>query len=572
MRKFLNLYILIIFIFCHLVTLGNNNEKSPQSKALEKEMKSGYECIDLGDYPTALKHYFNALEIAEDLKDNYSIAKAQSSLGSTYYRLQEYPKALKHLLLAEQGFRTLDSTTNDLSHVYYKLGLVHDMLPKKISKDKVLYYYNQALKFQQDSNCTDLGDIYNGFAGYYYRKHILDSVEYYAKLALKQYEICGTPQLQSAMYINIAALLNSQKRHNEAVEYNKKGIKIAEEEHIIEQLAQGYKNLAETYSYMKNYKSAYNTFVLYTEYKDSLVSEAKSRAVVEFSKQYETQEKEKQILLQKTKLNNRNKLLWIMGGVIIAGLIVSIVISYLLRSIKRQNIKLKKLNDTKNKVFSIISHDLKSTTIAQKVAIESLKPQIDALEDQNLKEYYGALQEYTEHQLNIIVNLLHWARTQTDKISYNPRLINIIQPIHEEIKLNSMAGHQKNIAITTDLPEECNVFADEQMLRIVIRNLISNAIKFTNTSGNIKVTCQCSEQNATISISDNGIGMPEETIKRIYAQEQNIDVHKGTKGEQGTGLGLVLCNNLLLRNNSKLLIERQTDKGTRVYFNLRRNP
>lgn len=560
-------------LFISILAQANDTYSSVDSlvsNSFKLQMDSGQVCIKNSDYPKALKHYFSALKLAKKSSNNLGIAQAESALGTAYYRLSEYENALKHLKLAEEDFTKLNSN-NELANVYYKIGIVYRELPKKSLKKKALFYYRKALNiYVKEGNCIELADVYNGFAGYYYMQQQLDSVEYYAKLALEKFEECGSPQEQAAMYINIAALLNSQDNYNEAVIYNKKGIGIAQKNHIISQLAQGYKNLSETYSYKNDYENAYKNVLTYIQYKDSLVSAEKNRAVAELTILYETQEKEQQIILQQEKLKNRNLLLWFLGIFSVLGFIVTFVIYRLWQSRNKQNQHLAKLNRTKDKLFSIISHDLKSPAIAQKTAMDSLKPEIEKIDNQMLKSGYDILHENVTNQVSIINNMMDWARVQTDNITYKPQTIDVINIVKEEVKLYNVAVEQKGIQLHLDLPESCIVFADRQMIAIVVRNLINNAVKFTKEKGNIIVKCHCKDGEAIVCISDDGVGMSQQQINALYTSEQRIEVGFGTKGEKGTGLGLILCKDLLERNGSRLLIDSKPQKGTSMRFSLRK--
>ncbi len=521
-----------------------------------------------GAYDKALQFYFDALQEADAKKDKVQTAFSHGAIAMVYFRLEEYDNSLEHLEKSEKIYKELN-LSEALGRLYLKYGMVYEY---QGDARAMLYYQKARVLFNADSLCSDLADTYNNIAGYYYKQQMVDSVEYYAKLALEKYKHCGTPAEQAFMYINIAALLNMQKKHEEAVEYNQKGISIAKKHDLLPQLSQGYKNLSETYSYMKKYEKAYDNCLIYMQYKDSILSSEKEETIAELTQKYKAFEKEQEILIHKNTIENRNRLLWVLGGFTVLLFFVLMIIYRLLQIRKRQNKKLRKLNQTKDRLFSIVSHDLKSPTIAQKMALENLKPQVDKIENKDLKNFFYFLEQYTDNQLNIIVNLLNWARTQTDSISFKPQNIDIVKIIKEEINLYAVAMKQKNIKLSEDLPQSCLVFADSQMIGIVIRNLLNNAVKFTGDGGCITLACKAADEQTEISISDTGIGIPREFIDKIQNQEesQSVETRRGTKGEKGTGLGLILCRDLLKRNGSRLIIRSKQGEGTVMQFVLKK--
>lgn len=186
----------------------------------------------------------------------------------------------------------------------------------------------------------------------------------------------------------------------------------------------------------------------------------------------------------------------------------------------------------------------------------------------NIKEFVEVLSDSVDNQINVVDNLMNWARVQSEKIKYNPQAIDIVSIIHEELKLYTVAIQQKSINIDVSLPKICVVKADRQMIAIVIRNLINNAMKFTNIEGNIQIFCENKRKVVSIYIKDDGVGMDKEQISALYDTEKQVKISFGTRGEKGTGLGLILCRELLEQNESCLLIDSQKGKGTTMSFAL----
>lgn len=235
--------------------------------------------------------------------------------------------------------------------------------------------------------------------------------------------------------------------------------------------------------------------------------------------------------------------------------------------IKEQEKELRDLNATKDKLFSIISHDLRNPFSAilgfSRLALKNIqKGKYDPVQKYCTQIYESANQSYI-----LLNNLLEWSRIQTGKIEFNPeeiRLTDTMQKIKDLFQTNL---EEKNISLTSSISDDMKVFADEFMIETILRNLISNAIKFTPRGGAIKVIAHQGHQDVHISVADNGVGIPRENREKLFQIESSFST-SGTTKEKGTGLGLILCKEFVEEHQGKLTIESQQDEGTTVSFNL----
>lgn len=236
--------------------------------------------------------------------------------------------------------------------------------------------------------------------------------------------------------------------------------------------------------------------------------------------------------------------------------------------LKVNNEELKHLNATKNKFFSIIAHDLKNPFQAIFGFSELLMRNFDDFDEKQRVDLLSMIKTSSESAYNLLENLLQWARTQTDRIKYNPAPINIHDLIEQNITLSLANTEKKSIAVKTEL--ECNgmAWADFNMINLVIRNLLSNAIKFTGMNGLITIKCKDYNKNqCIISIADTGIGISEENIQKLYKIDEYFST-TGTSGETGTGLGLIICKEFIEKNHGKLIVESTLNVGTSISFTL----
>ena len=229
--------------------------------------------------------------------------------------------------------------------------------------------------------------------------------------------------------------------------------------------------------------------------------------------------------------------------------------------------ELKSTNATKDKFFSIIAHDLRSPFSSLLSFSEFLVEDIETLEKAETKLFAEKIHEAAQSVFSLLENLLQWSRIQSGKIPYNPAGFNITAKINQVIKLLSNNADNKKIKIVNECLNNTVVFADDDMLSSVIQNLLSNAIKFTNTGGVIVFRSNILKDEIEISITDNGVGMKEEDIKKLFRLDAHLTTY-GTNEEKGSGLGLLLCQEMIERNRGKISVESKLGKGTTFTFTL----
>ena len=222
---------------------------------------------------------------------------------------------------------------------------------------------------------------------------------------------------------------------------------------------------------------------------------------------------------------------------------------------------LKELNATKDKFFSIIAHDLKNPLQGLLSSAEVLNSYYDSFNEVKKKELIRRFYDSSQQFSALLKNLLTWSMSQQGKINLNPQKIDIADIIEENLDLIKESAGKKNITLSSQIERNAFVWADKNMLRTVLRNLLSNAVKFTNPGGEVRVQIHILENHARILVSDNGVGIPPQDIPNLF----RVDVHistRGTAGEKGTGLGLILCKEFVEKNNGTIDVESVPGEGT----------
>jgi PAS domain S-box-containing protein len=231
------------------------------------------------------------------------------------------------------------------------------------------------------------------------------------------------------------------------------------------------------------------------------------------------------------------------------------------------NEELSKSNASKDKFFSIIAHDLKNPISAIISISEIVTNKNEEVPEEELNEFTGMIKNLSEHTYELLENLLSWSRIQTNKIEVSKRNYNLSEQINKIIKVLSPAASLKNISIENNVDAEEIIFADPEMINTVIRNFVSNSIKFSLNNSVISISSKTDDKNWNIFVTDKGIGMEESYIKDLF----KIDVHTsryGTNKEKGTGLGLVLCNEFVKLHNGSIKVISELNKGTEFTIQL----
>lgn len=219
------------------------------------------------------------------------------------------------------------------------------------------------------------------------------------------------------------------------------------------------------------------------------------------------------------------------------------------------------LNSSKDKFFSIIAHDLKSPFSGLLGLSQILCEELDEIGNNELKKYADEINNAAKFIFKLLQNLLEWSRLNTGKFDYAPVTVNLNNKISSIIQLLNLNAVNKKIDLRFQCQEDLKVIADNNMLNSILQNLISNALKFTHEHGLVEVNASLATDKAVICVKDSGIGIPEENLKKIFRVDKNIST-LGTAKEKGTGLGLVLCKELVEKNNGSITAESVLGEGT----------
>jgi two-component system, sensor histidine kinase and response regulator len=234
---------------------------------------------------------------------------------------------------------------------------------------------------------------------------------------------------------------------------------------------------------------------------------------------------------------------------------------------KESETKLKELNATKDKLFSIIAHDLRSPLNNILGFSDLMIEKLQTSDIEKAKKYADVINSSTKNYLNLVDNLLTWAKTQTEEIKYTCKNLDLKPIVEESLMVLYPAASLKKIELIISVSDDIVACADQNMLQTIIRNLVQNAIKFTCSGGKVDINAVSNQNHIEISVTDNGIGINEENQKKLFGADLNFSMN-GTENEGGTGLGLILYKEFVEKHCGKIWVESQAGTGSKFVFTL----
>lgn len=389
------------------------------------------------------------------------------------------------------------------------------------------------------------------------------------KVLSKIYKFTDHRKIYNALNGVIPALIKT-KRYQEAstlLPFFKKNIE------LYKSSASSSKYYEYAYEIFKNigrYEDALSSFEVYTEIDKKFVATMNAQKILNAKVKFEADEKE----LRNQSLTEKNKVVQASNKKLIFGLISLILLLFGLtylynkfrianRVIKEQNKKLQSVNATKDRLFAIISHDLRSEISAFQNLNNILNFHLQNQNFDRIKEIVAQVDKSAITVNTLMNNLLQWSSSQLEGITLHPEALDLKKQAESVIQLFEQYSQTKEIDLNISLPEQCMVYADANSLQFVIRNVISNAMKFSNNGGKVKISANESSEGIALKIQDTGIGVPKEKLAKIWLLDKKSS-RLGTHGERGTGIGLSMVKDFVSRNNGKIHIESEENNGTTV--------
>lgn len=235
--------------------------------------------------------------------------------------------------------------------------------------------------------------------------------------------------------------------------------------------------------------------------------------------------------------------------------------------LEEQNIRLQEINASKDKLFSIIAHDLKNPFNALLSFTRFLKENYHQLQEEKHLKYISLIQQSANNGYKLLENLLNWARAQTDRLQNNPEHLFLRPTVKEVSEFYKTSFKDKQLQLINEVPADLKAFVDKNILMTILRNLLSNAHKFSYPGGKVIITAMQHAGETSVAVTDYGTGMPREKQEKLFVIEENVS-EKGTDNEQGTGLGLITAREFAEKAGGTIEVQSQEGKGTTIFIHL----
>jgi signal transduction histidine kinase len=524
-----------------------------------------------GDFTAAFEYGTKALKWNDSIQNLPALAASYRCMGSVYNSQDNATKSIEYFLKD----LTLHTQLNDQKSIGRALNNLSFTFLRGKMYDSALLYTSKALVF----NLTLKDDYLIAFA---YRnagdlsevRKLSDSAKYYFNLSVQYAKKIKSLQLQLTALYRIGRILNSELKYKESIPYLENALQLGMLMGAKSETALVYNLLGRAYEGIGNYKEAYLVQKKSSQLNDSLYQERSRSKLAEMQAKFEAERKESEINeLKKEKekeIEDSQKKTILNFSLMITMIVVIVLLINIWRKNKFKtatNILLQsqkeELEETlllKDKVFSIISHDLRSPIASLNAVLPMLDP--DSLDHETYHQLKLNLTKQVQNLNYVLENLLIWSRSRMKGVD-TPELkdLNLNKQASSSIGLLKGLADQKKITIQNQINTSLSIKADPQHFDIIIRNILLNSIKFTNEQGSINLYSKIENDQLAICIEDNGVGMNPAQIDRLFQLRTHFTT-PGTQKEKGTGLGLLICAEYAAANNWEIKVESQIGKGT----------
>lgn len=610
-----------------------NNTPESQQVELLNQLSKLYWTVS---FEKSLQYATEALEIAERLEDQKGIAYSYNSIGVVYATLELYEDAITYLEEAKDlrnaiyDRKGLVNSLNNLGIAYFHTGNTEKSLScfedavsisLEVKNDSLLAasYHNlgelnsnlgnlakaesdleiSADYYQLTGNFVARVEVLNILGGIYLKSG--NRVKALNSFRLSREECIRLDLMHQLAFAEnqIGKISLESGNFREALSLFHSSLKNAMDSEDKAAISDAYFSLSEYYLKTGNLKQAFNFRTLSSEYQDTLFAQSIDQKLTTLQRQYdiESKDQELQILRRNDELENLEieKNRYYRNFIILLIIILvtfSTISLYNLFQARKSNIILEKqkrllvetnqqligsqkvqlnINLSKNKIFTVLAEDLMSPFNLLLEYTELLEQNAEDSNTNAVIKNSRVIYQLSKDLFQLLENLLQWSRNQRGMIEYHPGYFDLYKTINHLVSVEEVAALKKSIEIRRDLQEALIVYADESHITTILRSLISNAIKYSHSGGWVKICLTDKNGFAEVDVTDNGVGINQDDVKKLFRMDTHI-ARKGTANEQGTGLGLIIAHELILKNQGAISVESEEGKGSRFAFTIPKTP
>lgn len=527
--------------------------------------KLGEAYSDKGNLSESINAYINGLKYAST---EYREAGIYSNMAGVYLNGEDYFNSFKN---ARRAIKIFESVPDPLraGTAILNIGYGYNNLNQL---DSAYFYTNKAREI-----FASIDDQYHDYYWAYAEGNMAlikaknqeyDEAENSLNTALEilihyqdDYAICDYDYQLAKIYFERGEILRGLTKATSS-------FKIARKYGYKEFIRDGSEILSQFHRELDEYEKAYNYQSIFISYKDSLLNADLIRKLADQQKEMEVGQKQAELDVIEAQQKIERLILYVIAAFAAILFVLAFIIYKYYRSkskvnklLEDQKLKLESLNSTKDKFFSIISHDLRGPISSFFGISRMIKFFVKSKETDQLLEVADDIDQSVEQLSSLLDNLLSWAMQQQGDFPNNPTAVHVSEVASNVVSVFSNMAQSKEIRLSSKVPDELIVNVDKQMLETIIRNLVNNALKFTNEKGQVTLLAKQENDQIHIEVTDTGVGIPKEKLEQLFTLQENKSTY-GTEGEKGLGLGLRLAYEFIASSHGSIQVESEEGKGT----------
>lgn len=529
---------------------------------------------------------------------NEGKAVACNNIALCFRSMNQYDSAMYYFRKGLE-YRSVQSNVFGIGHSIKYIGHLYALEEKY---DSAMVMFNRALKYIDSAYYVYKGskvEVKTNYSGVLYQIGIvyenLGQINKAEDYILQSLDTILLTQDKVSIAIRYMNLSEFYERHNEtekSIDYAQKALDISKNHELYALSLAATNYLYKLYLNAKQIDKAIEYADLHSSLKDSVYNKFNEFSIREVSTRIDNEKKlidlERDKILNENNIKQQRNIIILLSIFVVVVLAGTIVLRNKLRIIRKLNKtleeknellvetnnkltesenNLKEINATKDKFFSIIAHDLKNPFGSFKNVLEMVSKDYDNFSDEEKRDFLAELSKSSLYLYNLLENLLTWSRSQRGKIEFHPQINSFKSIVDNNISFLEMNASKKDIKLISEVNDDLYATFDANMILTVLRNLISNAIKFTPHEGTITIGAEIKDDKLHAYVKDTGVGISEDAIEKLFRIDVNYR-ELGTDQEKGTGLGLILCKEFIETHDGRIWVESQIGVGSTFYFEI----
>ena len=512
-----------------------------------------------GNPDASMRTLFKMAKMAQERGDISWEANAYANLATNHKMLEEYKKTLQYEKKALELYHSINDTLliynilYNLADTYYEVG----------NYDSANYYLISSDKFYKPGDATFeyvLQYINASKALIKARNKEYEEAEQIFESSAQNLEKYNDKNSLALYSIEFAKIFLSHGNYRKAIAYALEGYNVGIERDFKEVIQDGSQVLSEAFEKINKPDSSLYYYKTYHAYTDSIINIENVKTIESLRADFQVAQKQTEVDLLNQEKETRQILMIALGiiAILAAGFLVNFYLAYQKR--KKLSQKLEALNTTKDKFFSIVSHDLRGPVSAFNGISTLIKGYLEQKAYDELEEVSEEISKSSNSLSELLDNLLSWAVQQQGNVPYNPSPIDLNEIISTTVQIFETTAKAKQISIENKIGRTLYIYADKDTTMTIFRNLVGNAFKFTSQGGKIWIEAETKDDQVQIMVRDTGIGMSREQIDELFQMREKRSY--GTDGESGLGLGLQLVQEFVLLNKGSIKVESIEGEGS----------